>query len=140
MLKSFWVNSACESQYDANQVRDSVESGHARCMVFQQQSQKFLFVPTPTLKTGHKEQVGAKATLAEVASLRWNICSRLHCTVDQYAAELLSNDQEFLMAVVKDICFSCRKIKRFSSVSKSSKFSVILFKKKFSSFLIEIGK
>jgi len=34
-----------------------------------------VFVPTPALKTGRKEQVGAKATVAEVARLRWNICS-----------------------------------------------------------------
>lgn len=113
MLESFWVISMCGSQYDANQVRGLIESGHDRCRVFQQLSQKFLpsqlFVPTLTLKTNHKEQVGTQTRVAGVVRPRWNMSSCLPSSGDQYAAEPLDNDWEGLMALFLKICFSCKR-------------------------------
>lgn len=104
MLKSFRGISLHGSQHDINQVRDTAESSHDRwCLAFQQLSQKFpssqQFLSTPTLNTGHKEQVRPKVSVPELARWRWNICSCPHWTVDQYVAELLSNGYMVLMAV-----------------------------------------
>lgn len=67
----------------------------------------------------HKEQVGTEAAVAGVVRPRWNMSSHLRSSGDQYAAEPLGNGWEVLMALFLKICFSCRKIKRFSSVSES---------------------